>query len=200
MSRVTGMFSSLALEQIRMEAPRVKNERKPVLGLGLRGLGPECPRRWLSRGALSLSLSSALSLSGYGKGLSMGSPRRRLSRGDLSLSPPLSHTHTLGGYGKGRAPLDGGSACQERTVLVLACTVGGLGRRAYGAGCRTQGVGGAFWSTGESSALALERFRRGLVFKAHKLCVSLNSRLDSNKEKREERNSMLLSRRTCWNS
>ena len=30
-----------------------------------------------------------------------------------------------------------------------------------------------------------DRFRGGLVFKAHRLCVSLNSRLESNKE--EER-------------
>ena len=29
------------------------------------------------------------------------------------------------------------------------------------------------------------RFRGGLVFKAHRLCVSLNSRLESNQEKRE---------------
>ena len=28
-----------------------------------------------------------------------------------------------------------------------------------------------------------ERFRGGLVFKAHRLCVSLNSRLESNKER-----------------
>jgi len=32
----------------------------------------------------------------------------------------------------------------------------------------------------------LQRFRGGLVFKAHRLCVSLNSRIESNKE--EERN------------
>ena len=31
----------------------------------------------------------------------------------------------------------------------------------------------------------MQRFRGGLVFKAHRLCVSLNSRLESNKE--EER-------------
>ena len=31
----------------------------------------------------------------------------------------------------------------------------------------------------------VQRFRGGLVFKAHRLCVSLNSRLESNKE--EER-------------
>ena len=30
----------------------------------------------------------------------------------------------------------------------------------------------------------MQRFRGGLVFKAHRLCVSLNSRLESNKEKR----------------
>jgi len=29
-------------------------------------------------------------------------------------------------------------------------------------------------------------FRAGLVFKAHRLCVSLNSRLESNKEEEEE--------------
>jgi len=28
----------------------------------------------------------------------------------------------------------------------------------------------------------MQRFRGGLVFKAHRLCVSLNSRLESNKE------------------
>jgi len=31
----------------------------------------------------------------------------------------------------------------------------------------------------------VQRFRGGLVFKAHRLCVSLNSRLESNKEERE---------------
>ena len=30
------------------------------------------------------------------------------------------------------------------------------------------------------------RFRGGLVFKAHRLCVSLNSRLDSNKEDKQK--------------
>ena len=32
----------------------------------------------------------------------------------------------------------------------------------------------------------MQRFRDGRVFKAHRLCVSLNSRLESNKEKRRE--------------
>jgi len=32
----------------------------------------------------------------------------------------------------------------------------------------------------------VQRFRGGLVFKAHRLCASLNSRLESNKE--EEKN------------
>jgi len=31
----------------------------------------------------------------------------------------------------------------------------------------------------------MQRFQGGLVLKAHRLCVSLNSRLESNKEKRE---------------
>jgi len=31
----------------------------------------------------------------------------------------------------------------------------------------------------------LKRFRDGLVFKAHRLCVALNSRLESNKEEGE---------------
>ena len=31
-----------------------------------------------------------------------------------------------------------------------------------------------------------QRFRGGLVFKAHRLCVSLNSRLGSNKEEEEK--------------
>jgi len=33
----------------------------------------------------------------------------------------------------------------------------------------------------------VQRFRGGLVFKAHRLCVSLNSRLESNKEEEEYR-------------
>ena len=37
-------------------------------------------------------------------------------------------------------------------------------------GCRVQGL----------------RFRGGLVFKAHRLCVSLNSRLESNKEEKKK--------------
>jgi len=32
----------------------------------------------------------------------------------------------------------------------------------------------------------VQRFRGGLVFKAHRLCVSLNSRLESNKEEEEK--------------
>ena len=31
----------------------------------------------------------------------------------------------------------------------------------------------------------VQRFRGGLVFKAHRLCVSLNSRLESNKEEEQ---------------
>ena len=34
----------------------------------------------------------------------------------------------------------------------------------------------------------MQRFRGGLVFKAHILCVSLNSRLESNKEEEEDMN------------
>ena len=33
----------------------------------------------------------------------------------------------------------------------------------------------------------VQRFRGGLVFKAHRLCVSLNSRLESNKEEKISR-------------
>ena len=32
----------------------------------------------------------------------------------------------------------------------------------------------------------VQRFRGGLVLKAHRLCVSLNSKLESNKEEEEE--------------
>ena len=32
----------------------------------------------------------------------------------------------------------------------------------------------------------VQRFRGGLVFKAHRLCVSLNSRLESNKEEKKK--------------
>ena len=32
----------------------------------------------------------------------------------------------------------------------------------------------------------VQRFRGGLVFKVHRLCVSLNSRLQSNKEEEED--------------
>jgi len=32
----------------------------------------------------------------------------------------------------------------------------------------------------------VQQFRGGLVFKAHRLCVSLNSRLEGNKEEEEE--------------
>jgi len=37
----------------------------------------------------------------------------------------------------------------------------------------------------------VQRFRGGLVFKAHRLCVSLNSRLESNKEEEEGSSSRL---------
>ena len=33
----------------------------------------------------------------------------------------------------------------------------------------------------------MQRFRGGLVFEAHRLCVSLNSRLEGNKEETEEK-------------
>ena len=43
----------------------------------------------------------------------------------------------------------------------------------------------------------VKRFRGGLVFKAHRLCVSLNSRLESNKEEEDIHSSPLQSRRIC---
>jgi len=39
----------------------------------------------------------------------------------------------------------------------------------------------------------VQRFRGGLVFKVHRLCVSLNSRLESNKEEDAEEMICLLS-------
>ena len=42
----------------------------------------------------------------------------------------------------------------------------------------------------------VQRFRGGLVFKAHRLCVSLNSRLESNKE--EEADTLGQGRRTSY--
>jgi len=45
------------------------------------------------------------------------------------------------------------------------------------------------WSADLQTALTekdVQRFRGGLVFKAHRLCVSLNSRLESNKEEEED--------------
>ena len=41
-------------------------------------------------------------------------------------------------------------------------------------------------SRGEGNS-NVQRFRGGLVFKAHRLCVSLNSRLESNKEEEKEK-------------
>ena len=38
----------------------------------------------------------------------------------------------------------------------------------------------------------MQRFRGGLVFKAHRLCVSLNSRLESNKDEEEGCEPLLL--------
>ena len=44
----------------------------------------------------------------------------------------------------------------------------------------------------------VKRFRGGLVFQAHRLCVSLNSRLGSNKEEEENRRDRIrLGQRTC---
>jgi len=47
---------------------------------------------------------------------------------------------------------------------------------------------GRFWQTQPlvDTASNVQRFRGGLVFKAHILCVSLISRLESNKEEEEE--------------
>ena len=42
------------------------------------------------------------------------------------------------------------------------------------------------WATGNFLHRNVQRCRGGLVFKAHRLCVSLNSRLESNKEERRE--------------
>ena len=45
------------------------------------------------------------------------------------------------------------------------------------------GVGVGGWSPAPGQPHKnVQRFRGGLVFKAHRLCVSLNSRLESNKE------------------
>jgi len=66
-----------------------------------------------------------------------------------------------------------------------------------GVGPRVQGVGTEFPEEGWGSGCpadrlvstrqpgAGQRFRGGLVFKAHRLCVSLNSRLESNEEEKE---------------
>ena len=65
-----------------------------------------------------------------------------------------------------------------------------------GAGCRvsSDGVLGVVEEPDGCEHLAwrrerlapVQRFRGGLVFKAHGLCESLNSRLESNKEEEEE--------------
>ena len=39
---------------------------------------------------------------------------------------------------------------------------------------------------------SVQWFRGGLVFKTHRLCVSLNSRLESNQEEEEEKLTMLV--------
>ena len=49
--------------------------------------------------------------------------------------------------------------------------------------CRVQGSGFGFRMQVEVSITDTATFRGGLVFKAHRLCVSLNSRPESNKEK-----------------
>ena len=56
-----------------------------------------------------------------------------------------------------------------------------------GAG-RDRGVGGGAPPVPPLQLLHrnVQQFRGGLVFKAHRLCVSLNSRLESNKEEKEE--------------
>ena len=49
-------------------------------------------------------------------------------------------------------------------------------------------VAGATWTRserGEGPAANIQWFRGGLVVKAHRLCVSLNSRLESNKEEED---------------
>ena len=46
-----------------------------------------------------------------------------------------------------------------------------------------RGGGSVLWYGRRRNA---DRVRGGLVFKAHRLCVSLNSRLESNKEEEEE--------------
>ena len=43
----------------------------------------------------------------------------------------------------------------------------------------------------------MQRFRGGLVFKAHRVCVSLNSRLESNKEE-EKRGGVRGAEFTFW--
>ena len=66
--------------------------------------------------------------------------------------------------------------------------VSGFGFRASGFGYRVSGSG--FLVAGHNLREQLlhrnvQRSRGGLVFKAHRLCVSLNSRLESNKEEEE---------------
>jgi len=46
------------------------------------------------------------------------------------------------------------------------------------------GIGDSDSGLGSSSPVL--QFRGGLVFKAHRLCVSLNSRLESNKEEEDD--------------
>jgi len=49
-----------------------------------------------------------------------------------------------------------------------------------------------WYGTGDQELLYInvQRFRGGVVFKAHRLCVSLNSRLESNNEEEEEEQAM----------
>jgi len=49
-----------------------------------------------------------------------------------------------------------------------------------------QGEGRTLQGMTGDEAINMQRFRGGLVFKAHGLCVSLNSRLESNKEEKDE--------------
>ena len=49
------------------------------------------------------------------------------------------------------------------------------------------GAGTGVKGLGFTATRFVERFRGGLVFKAHRLCVSLNSRLEGNKEEEKFR-------------
>ena len=102
---------------------------------------------------------------------------RRLMPRMVSMSPSNSTGLRVQGFGFRASGVAGGGVTSLESMSPSKRT---------GPGFQASSFGLRVWREGHAQQLHrnVQRFRGGPVFKAHRRCVSLNSRLESNKERR----------------